>query len=108
VIHVNPEVVPPPGLGSHRARGESKDDLGNDYYCDLGGYFGITGSIDSTARANTRAHGRLTMPVPPEPATMLRIRIGWDASHTMRMPWDAPLPSIWERPAHEVRASLPD
>ncbi len=46
-IHVNYDVVPPPDLGSHRARGEAKDDLGNDY-CDLGGHFGITGSIDGT------------------------------------------------------------
>ena len=107
VIHVNYDVVPPPDIGSHRARGEAKDDLGNDY-CDLGGYFGITGSIDSTDRANTRAHGRLKMPLPPPAATMLRIRITWEASGVIRMPWDASPPSIWNRPAHEVRVSLPD
>jgi hypothetical protein len=104
-IHVNYEIVPPLNFGSHRLRGEAKDDRGNDYR-NLGGHFGITGSIDSTGRANTRAHGRLTMPLPPPAATMLRIRITWDAS-VIRMPWDAPLPSIWERPAHEVRVSLP-
>lgn len=107
VIHVNYDVVPPPDLGSHRARGEAKDDLGNDY-CDLGGHFGLTGSIDSTDRANTRAHGRLKMPLPPPAATMLRIRIRWEASGVIRMPWDASPPSIWNRPAHEVRVSLPD
>ena len=31
VIHVNYEIVPPPDVGSHRARAEAKDDLGNDY-----------------------------------------------------------------------------
>jgi hypothetical protein len=107
VILVNYDVVPPPELGSHRARGEAKDDLGNDY-CDLGGHFGITGSIGSTDRANTRARGRLKMPLPPPAATMLRIRIRWDACGVIRMPWDAPLSSIWERPAHEVQVSLPD
>jgi hypothetical protein len=107
VIHVNYDVVPPPDLGSHRARGEAKDDLGN-HYCDLGGHFGITGSTDSTDLANTHAHGRLTMPLPPPAATMLRIRITWDASGVIRMPWHASRPSIWKRPAHEVRVSLPD
>jgi hypothetical protein len=107
VLRVNYDVVPPPDLGSHRARGEAKDDLGNDY-CDLGGHFGITGSTDSTDLANTRADGRLTMPLPPRAATMLRIRITWAPSGVIRMPWDASLPSIWEIPAHEVRVSLPD
>ncbi len=105
VIHVNYDVVPAPDLGSHRARGEAKDDLGNDY-CDLGGYFGITGSIDGIDRANTRAHGRLKMPLPPPTAKMLRIRIKWEASGVTRMPWDASPTSIWNTPAHEVRVSL--
>jgi hypothetical protein len=105
-IHVNYDVVPPLDLGSHRARGEAKDDLGNDY-CDLGGHFGITGSIDGTGPPNTRAHGRLKLPLPPPAATMLRIRIRWNASGVIRMPWDASPASIWNRPAHEVRVSLP-
>jgi hypothetical protein len=107
VILVNYDVVPPPELGSHRARCEAKDDLGNDY-ADLGGHFGITGIIDSTDRASTRARGRLKMPLPPPAATMLRIRIRFDASGVIRMPWDASLSSIWERPAHEVQVSLPE
>lgn len=107
VIHVNYDVVPPPDRGSHRARCEAKDDLDNDYHA-LGGHFGITGSIDSTGRANTRAQGRLTVPLPPPAATMLRIRIRWEASGVIRMPWDASPPSIWNTPAHEVRLSLPD
>jgi hypothetical protein len=78
----------------------------------LGSHFGLTRSIDTTGRANTRARGRgrgrLTLALPPPPATMLRIRITWDVPHVVRMPWDAPLSSIWERPAHEVRVSLPD
>jgi hypothetical protein len=106
VIYVNYEIVPPLDLGSNQPRGEAKDDLGNDYRS-LGGHFGITGSIDSTGRANTRAHGRLKMPLPPPAATILRIRITWEAS-VIRMPWDASPPSIWTRPAHEVRVSLPD
>jgi len=101
VIHVNYDVVPPPELGARRARGEAKDDLGNDY-CDLGGHFGITDSIDSTDRANTRAHGRLKMPLPPPAATMLRIRIRFDASGVIRMPWDAPLIHLGETSARSA------
>ena len=105
-IHVNYDIVPPPpDRGAHQARGEARDDLGNDYGT-LGGHFGITGSIDSTGRANRRAHGRLKVPLPPPTATMLRIRIRWEAPGVMRMPSDASPPSIWERPAHEVRVSL--
>jgi len=103
-IYVTYEIVPPHDFGSYRPRGEARDDLGNDYD-DLGGHCGITGSHDSTGRANTRAHGRLAMPLPPPAATILRIRITWDEC-AVRMPWDPPLPSIWERPAHEVRVSL--
>lgn len=105
VIHVNYDIAPPPDLGSPRARGEAKDDLGNDYH-DLGSHFGIRGSTDSTGRANARGHGGLTMPLPPPEATMLRIRIRWQASGVIRMPWDGSPPSIWNRPAHEVRVSL--
>jgi hypothetical protein len=87
-IRVNYDSVPPPSFGSHGPRGEAKDDLGNDFD-DLGGHFGL-------ARDGWR--GGFTMPLPPPAATMLRIRITWDAS----------LSSIWEGPAHEVRVSLPD
>jgi len=83
------------------------DDLGN-HHRTLGSHFGLTGSTDTIHGANTRARGRLTMLLPPPPATVLRIRITRDAPHLIRMPWDAPLPSIWERPAHEVRVSLSD
>jgi hypothetical protein len=96
VIHVSYEIVPPLAPGSVRPEAEAVDDLGNDHRT-LGGTFGLTGSVDATGRANTRALGRLTLPLPLPPATMLRIRITWDA----------PLPSVWERPAHEVRVSLP-
>jgi hypothetical protein len=34
-IHVNYEIVPPLGSGSHRPRGEAKDDLDNDYHAYL-------------------------------------------------------------------------
>ncbi len=107
VIHVNYDVVPPPDLGSHQARAEAKDDLGNDYR-DVSGHFGISGSIDSTGRANTRAHGRLKLPLPPLGATMLRIRIRWEPSDVIRMPWDESPPSIWNAPAHEVHVTLAD
>ena len=107
VIHVNYDVVPLPDLGSNRVRCEAKDDLGNDYRV-LGGHFGIAGSIDSTARANTRARGRLKVPLPPPAATILRIRISWKAPAVIRMPIDASPPSIWNTPAHEVRVTLPD
>jgi hypothetical protein len=103
VIHVNYEIVPPLDLGSHQPRGEAKDDLGN-HYRDLGGHFGLT---DSTHGANTHFRGRLKMPLPPPAATILHIRITWEAS-VIRMPWDASPPSVWNRPAHEVRVALPD
>jgi hypothetical protein len=109
VIQVNYEIVPPPELGPQETRGEAKDDLGNTY-CNLGSHFAITAdreSTDSTHAARTRARGRLTMPFPPPPATMLRIRIRWEAFR-IPMPWEAPATSIWNRPAHEVRVSLPD
>jgi hypothetical protein len=99
-IRVNYDIVPPLGFGSHGPRGEAKDDLGNHYHA-LGGHFGLTadgGSTDITYGANALARGGLTMPLPPPTATMLRIRITWEAS----------LSSIWEGPAYEVRVSLPD
>jgi hypothetical protein len=105
-IHVSYVVAPPPDLGSHQPRGEAKDDLGHDYP-DLGGYFGITGSIDGVDRAGTRGQGRIKLPLPPAAATVLRIRIRWEA-RVIRMPWESPLPSVWDGPAHEIRVSLPD
>jgi hypothetical protein len=87
-IRVTYDSVPPDRFGTHGPRGEAKDDLGNDYN-GLGGHFGL-------ARGAWR--GGLTMPLPPAAATMLRIRIAWDA----------PCSSIWERSAHEVRVSLAD
>jgi hypothetical protein len=100
-ISVNYEILPPLDCGSQGPRGEAKDDLGNDYH-DLGGHLGLLatrgGSTDITHGDNVRARGGLTMPLPPLAATMLRIRITWDASRS----------SIWEGPAHEVRVSLQD
>ena len=71
-----------------------------------------------------RAHRGPTVPTPPThapaagrpaddaapslPATKLRIRITWNASHGPRTPWDTTFTSIWERPAHEVRVFLLD
>ena len=86
-IRVNYDSAPPPSSGSHGPQGGAKDDLGN-AYDGLGGYFG---------QARDGWHGGFTMPLPPPTATMLRIRITWDASCS----------SIWDRPAHEVRVSLP-
>lgn len=77
----------------------------------LRSHFGITadrGSNDSPHGVNRRALGRLTMPLPPPPATTLRIRLTWNASQGFQMPWNAPARSIWERTAHEVRGSLPE
>ena len=97
VIHASYEIVPPLAPRSVRTNAEAMDDLGNGHRT-LGSHLGITESADSAHGASARARGRLTMPLPPPPATMLRIRITWDA----------PLPSIWHRPAHELRVSLPD
>lgn len=87
-IRVSYEALPPVGFGARGPRGEAKDDLGNDYN-GLGGHFGL-------ARDGWR--GGLMVPLPPAAATMLRIRITWDA----------PPSAIWEGPAHEVRVSLAD
>jgi len=87
-IRVTYDSVPPVGFDTRSPRGEAKDDLGNDYKA-LGGHFGL-------ARDGWR--GGLTIPLPPAAATILRIRITWDA----------PPSSIWEGPAHEVRVSLGD
>jgi hypothetical protein len=106
VIHVNYEIVPPIDPGAHRPRAEAKDDLGNNYR-DLGGHLGLTGSTGSTRGANKRCRGRLTIPLPPPPATLARIRIAWEPS-AVRMPWDPSASSVWKRPAHEVRVSLSD
>ena len=86
-IRVNYDSVAPLDR-SDGPRGEAMDDLGNDYD-NLGSHFG---------RARDRWHGGFRMPLPPPAATTLRIRIAWDASRS----------STWERPAHEVRASLLD
>jgi hypothetical protein len=99
-IRVNYDIARPPSFGSHRPHVETKDDFGNDYHT-LGSYFGLTaggGSTDITDQASARARGGFTLSLPPPAATMLRIRITWDASRS----------SIWERPAHEVRVSLSD
>lgn len=99
-IQVNYEIVAPLSAGSSGPRCEAKDDLGNDYRA-LGAHFGLTAdgsSTDLTDGAEGRARGRLTMPIPPSAATMLRIRITCDAS----------VSSIWEGSAHEICVSLPD
>ena len=75
-IRVNYDSVSPLDSGSHGPRGEAKDDLGN-VYDNLGSHIGL---------ARDGWHGGLTMPLPPPPATTLRIRITWDTS----------LSSIWE------------
>jgi hypothetical protein len=87
-IRVIYDSVAPLDFGSHGPRAEAKDDLGNAYH-DLGSHHGL---------ARDGWHGGLTMALPPPAATTLRIRITSDTS----------LSSIWERPAHEVRVSLPD
>jgi hypothetical protein len=87
-IRVNYDSVLPLDFGSAGPRGEAKDDLGN-HYDNLGSHFG---------RARDGWHGGFRMPLPLSAAATLRIRIAWDASRS----------SIWERPAHEVRVSLPD
>lgn len=86
-IRVAYETVAALGVGSRGPRGVARDDLGNDYDS-LGSHFGLAGG---------RWRGGLTMPLPRSAATVLRIRMTWDAS----------VASIWEAPAHEVRIALP-
>lgn len=93
-----------PGHDSHPGVETVGDGLVTKSSRDLGCHFGLTGS---THGANTRYRGRLKMPLPPPAATILRIRITWEAS-VIRMPWDASPPSMWDTPAHEVHVSLPD
>jgi hypothetical protein len=85
-IRVTYDAVPPLGFGSRGPRGEARDDLGNDHD-GLAGHF---------RRALGGWRGGLTVRLPPPAATVLRVRITWDASCS----------SIWEGPAHEVRVSL--
>ena len=109
VIHVNYEIVPPPDLGSHEARSEAKDDLGNDYGT-LGSHFGITVDRESnnSTHGNRRALGRLTMPLPPRQQPRCASGSPGTRPTSSGCLWDAPARPIWERPAHEVRVSLPD
>lgn len=86
-IRVAYETVAPLSVGCRGPRGVATDDLGNDYDS-LSSHFGLT-------RGGWR--GELTMPLPSSAASMLRIRMTWNAS----------VSSIWEEPAHEVRVSLP-
>jgi hypothetical protein len=86
-IRVNYESVPPPTSRPHGPQAAARDDLGN-AYDKLGGHFG---------HAHDGWRGGFTLPLPPPAATTLRIRITWDTPGLL----------IWDRPAHEVRVSLP-
>ena len=79
-----------PRLSRHAGapRGEARDDCDHQY-ADLGGALGL-------AEPRDRTTGVLTMPLPQEHASLLRVRMSWSRDST----------PLWQRPAHELRIAL--
>jgi hypothetical protein len=92
-IRVSYELASELGVGSPRRAG---DDLGNECQ-DLGGHFGFLAGEESS-HATVRARGGFNMPMPLPAAAVRCVRITRDVS----------LVSVRERPAYEIRISLPD
>lgn len=89
-IHVRYTIHPPLSRQAGGPRGEGRDDCGQEYV-DLGGHFGLAGTVDGTNFV-----GGFTMPLPQEKASLLRVRMSWSSGCT----------SLWQRPAHELRIAL--
>jgi hypothetical protein len=68
---------------------EARDDCDHEYANRGSGFFGLTEPVDRTT-------GGLTMPLPQQHASLLRVRMSWSQDST----------SLWERPAHELRITL--
>ena len=81
---IRPPLSPQAGL----PRAEARDDRGHEY-SNGGGFSGLTEPRDRTT-------GGLTMPLPDQHASLLRVRMSWSKDTT----------SLWDRPAHELRITL--
>jgi hypothetical protein len=91
-IRINYEILPPLAKSAHGPLGRARDDRGRDYE-DLGGAFGHAPSGD-------RTDGVLTMPLPPNDASEVRVWMTWSPEDTDL--WDRPDADLWDRPAHEI------
>jgi len=89
-IRIAYEIRPPLSSLAMRPRVEARDDCDQEYP-GLGQHLGLAGS-----KGRTTMIGGLTMPLPQQPASPLRVRMSWakDAA------------SLWERPAHELQITL--
>jgi hypothetical protein len=89
-IHIRYTIRPPL---SPQFRGppaaEARDDCDHEYANRGSGFLGLTEPVDRTT-------GGLTMPLPQQHASLLRVRMSWSHDST----------SLWERPAHELRITL--
>jgi hypothetical protein len=89
-IHIRYTIHPPlPRQAGPRC--EARDDCGQEYTNTGGAFFGLAGPVDCTTSV-----GGLTMPLPQEHASLLRVRFSWSQDST----------SLWQRPAHELRIAL--
>jgi hypothetical protein len=87
-IRIMYTIRPPLPPHACRPRGEARDDCGHEYG-NIGGFVGLAEPLDRTT-------GGLTIPLPQQSASRLRVRIGWSKSSV----------SLWECPAHELRITL--
>jgi hypothetical protein len=87
-IHIRYTIGPPlpPHVGD--PRGVARDDHDHEYE-NLGSAFGLAEPVDRTT-------GVLTMPLPQQRASLLRVRISRSKDST----------SVWEHPAYELRVAL--
>jgi len=86
-VRISYEIVPPLPEPLHGPHGVADDDLGNRYE-DLGGAVGRDPVRDVT-------DGVLTMPLPADDATTLRVRFNWSQG-----------PRAWRQTTHEVHIRL--
>jgi hypothetical protein len=87
-IRIRYTIRPPLSQHTGGPCGEARDEYGHEY-ADLGGSIGLAEPVDRTT-------GALTMPLPNQHASLLRLRMSWSRDSA----------SLWEHPAHEVRITL--
>ena len=89
-IRITYEIRPPLSSLAHRPRVEALDDCDLEYR-HLGAALGLAASEDCTTTM-----GAFTLPLPPPPASLLRVRMSWSKDST----------SLRHGPAHELRITL--
>jgi len=89
-IRIAYEILPPLPSPREVPCVEARDDCDQEY-CGFAQYIGLAGSNDRTTMI-----GGLTMPLPHQDVSLLRVRMSWakDAA------------SLWQRPAHDLRIAL--